>query len=125
MILIADDYAQISAALAALEAAKRAPVVMALTPVPDSEKDGYAIADVYRAFGSGPLSDLVSAFQSATEAALSDVNTASPGNLISYNHDTNRAVVRASLPKALADGRDLPRRTSTRSPWRGPVAAAC
>ena len=54
MILIADDYAQISAALATLEAAKRASAVMALTPVPDGEKDGYAIADVYRAFGAAP-----------------------------------------------------------------------
>ena len=54
MILIADDHAAICAALATLEAAKRAPAVMALKPVPDGEKDGYAIADVYRAFGAAP-----------------------------------------------------------------------
>ena len=55
MILIADDYAAICAALAALEAAKRAPAVMALTPVPDGEKDGYAIADSVPGVRIAPL----------------------------------------------------------------------
>ena len=54
------------------------------------------------------MSDLVSAFQSATEAALSEFEYGVSGVLISYNPATNRAVVKTSLPKALADGRDLP-----------------
>jgi hypothetical protein len=49
MIPIADDYAAICTALAALEAAKRAPAVMALTPVPDGAKDAQSIYDKYAA----------------------------------------------------------------------------
>jgi hypothetical protein len=53
------------------------------------------------------VSDIVNAIQGAIETSLSDVNTSIPGTIISYDPATNRAVVKPSLPKALADGRAL------------------
>lgn len=49
----------------------------------------------------------VAAVQAAMEAQLSEVRTTCPGRLVSFDPATNRAVVKPSLPKALADGRDL------------------
>lgn len=54
------------------------------------------------------MGDLVNAIQGSIETALSEVNTVAPGVIVSFNAATNRAVVKPSLPKALADGRDLP-----------------
>lgn len=52
--------------------------------------------------------EVVVALQGAMEAALSEVNTTVPGTVVSYDAARNRAVVRASLPKRLADGEELP-----------------
>lgn len=51
--------------------------------------------------------EFVSQVQAAFETQLSEVRTTCPGKLVSYDNATNRAVVKPSLPKALADGRDL------------------
>lgn len=52
---------------------------------------------------------------------LLEVNTMVPGIIVSYNPDTNRAVVRPSLPKRLADGTDLqpPQIVSVPVKWPG------
>lgn len=50
----------------------------------------------------------IEAMQAATETALSDLNTSQPGVVVSYDARRNRAVVRPSLPKRLADGTELP-----------------
>ena len=49
----------------------------------------------------------IEAMQAATETALSDLNTSQPGVVVSYDPKRNRAVVRPSLPKRLADGTEL------------------
>lgn len=54
------------------------------------------------------MSDVVEAMQWGMEAALSDVNTAMPATVVSYDPSSNRAVVRPSLPKRLASGEELP-----------------
>ena len=46
---------------------------------------------------------LLTAMQGMVEAALAEVNTAVPGVIVSYDPGSNRAVVRAALPKRLAD----------------------
>lgn len=52
---------------------------------------------------------------------ISEINTMVPGVVVSYNPDTNRAVVRPSLPKRLADGTDLqpPQIVSVPVKWPG------
>ncbi len=42
------------------------------------------------------------------QGELREMNTSAPGVIVSYDGVTNRAVVRASLPKRLADNSDLP-----------------
>lgn len=54
------------------------------------------------------MSDIIQALQIATETHLSEVNTTMPGKVISYNAEKNRAIVRPSLPKMLANGEELP-----------------
>ncbi len=49
-------------------------------------------------------SSLVEAIQLLIESSLSDINTSTPGVVVSYNAATNRAVVRPSVPKVGADG---------------------
>ncbi len=51
---------------------------------------------------------LIAAMQGMAEDAISNVNTAVPGVVVSYDAGSNRATVRASLPKRLADGQALP-----------------
>jgi hypothetical protein len=51
---------------------------------------------------------LVSAFQDMMESKMSEMNTHMPGTIVSYNAETNRAVVRPDLPKALASDESLP-----------------
>lgn len=53
------------------------------------------------------MSDVLGAVQWAMESGLSDVNTAVPGTVVQYDPASNRAVVRASMPKRLADGSEL------------------
>lgn len=55
-----------------------------------------------------PDNDFSATLEQAIEAALSDVNTTAPGTIVSYDAGRNRAVVRPSLPKRLADGTELP-----------------
>ena len=50
---------------------------------------------------------LITALQVLSETSLSDVNTIIPGKIISYDAPSNRAVVRAALPKMLANGEPL------------------
>lgn len=52
-------------------------------------------------------SAIIEAMQQATEEALSQVNTTVPGVIVSYDAARNRAVVKPSLPKRLADGTEL------------------
>lgn len=54
-----------------------------------------------------PDNDVSAVLEQAIEAALSDVNTVMPGTIVSYDAGRNRAVVRPSLPKRLADGGEL------------------
>ena len=48
------------------------------------------------------------AMQWAMEVGLSDVNTAIPGTVVSFTPDPPRAVVKAAMPKRLANGDELP-----------------
>lgn len=50
----------------------------------------------------------VSAVSQAISEQLSEMNTILPGVIESYDPVRNRAVVRPTMPKRLADGRDLP-----------------
>jgi Phage protein Gp138 N-terminal domain len=50
------------------------------------------------------ISELVESLQLMIESSLSDINTSTPGEIVSYNAATNRAVVRPSLPKKLDNG---------------------
>ena len=50
---------------------------------------------------------VVSAFQDMLESRMSEMNTQMPGTIVSYNAETNRAVVRPDLPKALASDESL------------------
>lgn len=52
---------------------------------------------------------------------ISEINTMAPGVIVSYNPGNNRAVVRLSLPKRLADGTDLaaPQIVSVPVKWPG------
>lgn len=45
---------------------------------------------------------IVRSLQTVIESSLSEINTSVPGTVISYNAQTNRAVVRPDLPKRLA-----------------------
>src|SRR6516165_4679833 len=49
------------------------------------------------------ITEIVEALQLLIESSLSDVNTAIPGEIVSYDAKRNRAVVRPSLPKALSN----------------------
>jgi len=51
---------------------------------------------------------LLGALQQAMESALSDLNIMQPGEIVSYDPGTNRAIVRPALPKMLPDGSSLP-----------------
>lgn len=51
--------------------------------------------------------DFVAQVQAAFETMVSEVRTTCPGKLVSFDAARNRAVVKPSLPKALADGRSL------------------
>ena len=53
------------------------------------------------------MTEFVEQLQAAFEATLSSVNTMLPGVVQSYDPARNRAVVRPTLPKQLADGRTL------------------
>lgn len=48
--------------------------------------------------------DPVQAIQQAIEQQIAEVNTMEPGVVVSYNPATNRAIVRPTMPKRLADG---------------------
>jgi len=50
----------------------------------------------------------VSMLQDILETKLSEIYTQMPGTIVSYNAETNRAVVLPDLPKALASGESLP-----------------
>ncbi len=54
------------------------------------------------------MSDLISTIENVFESIMSNVHTALPGTIVSYDPATNRAVIRPTLPKRLADGRELP-----------------
>lgn len=54
-----------------------------------------------------PDNEFSAALEQAIEAAVSDVNTTVPGTIVSFDASRNRAVVRPSLPKRLADGTEL------------------
>jgi len=49
------------------------------------------------------INEIVEALQLLLESSLSDINTAAPGTIISYDAARNRAIVRPSLPKALSN----------------------
>jgi hypothetical protein len=53
------------------------------------------------------INEVVEALQLLIESSLSDVNTSTPGTIISYDAARNRAIVRPSLPKALSNGDSL------------------
>jgi hypothetical protein len=50
---------------------------------------------------------LVDALQQLIESTRSDINTSVPGTIVSYDPATNRAIVRPSLPRKLANGVEL------------------
>src|SRR4249919_1062844 len=45
--------------------------------------------------------------QQAVETMLGDINTQSPGTIVSYDAATNRAIVKPTLPKRLANDEEL------------------
>lgn len=51
--------------------------------------------------------DISDTIQNVFEAMASDINTTLPGTIVAYDASTNRATVRLSMPKRLADGREL------------------
>ena len=53
------------------------------------------------------FSSLVESLQLMIESSLSDINTNAPGEIISYDAKTNRAVVKLSTPKKLDNGETL------------------
>lgn len=53
------------------------------------------------------MNELSEAIEAVIESKLSELNTGMPAVVISYDPARNRAVVRPSLPKALADGSTL------------------
>lgn len=53
------------------------------------------------------FSSLVESLQLMIESSLSDINTNAPGEIVSYNAATNRAVVKLSTPKRLDNGEVL------------------
>ena len=53
------------------------------------------------------MTEFVEQLQAAFESTLSNLNTMLPGVVQSYDPARNRAVVRPTLPKQLADGRTL------------------
>lgn len=53
------------------------------------------------------ISELREVLQLMIESSLSDINTTLPGEIISYDAGRNRAIVRPSLPKALASDDEL------------------
>src|SRR4029077_12213620 len=53
------------------------------------------------------FSDLIESLQTMIESSLSEINTGTPGEVVSYNAATNRAVVRPTLPKKLDNGEVL------------------
>lgn len=63
---------------------------------------------------------LISALQATMETALSDVNTAMPGKVVSV--DGNRVVVKPTMPKALANGQSLEAPNIVRVPVVWPMA---
>lgn len=69
------------------------------------------------------MSDVIDALQIATESQLSEVNTMLPGTVVSYDAGRNRAVVRPTLPKALADGLPLDAPTVAEVPILWPASA--
>lgn len=52
-------------------------------------------------------SEFVESIQLMIESSLSEVNTNAPGEIVSYNAKTNRAVVKLSTPKKLDNGDTL------------------
>ena len=48
--------------------------------------------------------DPIQAIQQVVESMLGEMNTSEPATVVSFNPATNRATVRASMPKRLADG---------------------
>ena len=52
--------------------------------------------------------EIVSALQVMVESSISEINTQIPGTIISYDAEKNRAVVKPSLPRRLADDEPLP-----------------
>lgn len=53
------------------------------------------------------FSSLVESIQLMIESSLSDINTNAPGEIVSYNAATNRAVVKLTTPKKLDNGEVL------------------
>jgi len=53
------------------------------------------------------FSSLVESLQLMIESSLSDINTNAPGEIVSYNAATNRAVVKLTTPKKLDNGEVL------------------
>lgn len=56
---------------------------------------------------SDPIAEFVENLAAAVQELLNGVNTSAPGRIVSYDAARNRATVRASLPKRIADGSDL------------------
>lgn len=54
------------------------------------------------------MQELIQALQTAMETQISEVNTTQPGKLVSFDAQRNRAVVKPTQPKMLADGTALP-----------------
>jgi len=69
------------------------------------------------------MSETIGAIVQAIETQLGDVNTAIPGTVVSYDPKGNRAVVRPSLPKRLADGTELAPPTIAEVPILWPAAS--
>lgn len=53
------------------------------------------------------ISGIVETVQRVIEVAVSELHSTQPGTIVSYNAGQNRAVIRPTLPKALADGGSL------------------
>ena len=50
----------------------------------------------------------IRSIQTMIESSMSEMNTQIPGTIVSYNAETNRAVVKPDLPKRVASDKSLP-----------------
>lgn len=69
---------------------------------------------------------LTEAISRVIDERINEVNTMVPGTLVSYDPATNRAVVKPSIPKRLADGSELaaPQIVSVPVKWAGGAGGA-